>query len=48
MLWEQLRTNRLAAAHFRRQQHLDGFILDFYCPAHKLVVELELTKEKKE
>jgi very-short-patch-repair endonuclease len=41
VLWEQLRTNRLADAHFRRQQHLDGFIVDFYCHAARLAVELD-------
>ena len=30
-LWNQLRANRLGGWHFRRQQIIDGFIVDFYC-----------------
>jgi very-short-patch-repair endonuclease len=40
-LWEHLRTNRLDGFHFRRQQVVDGFIVDFYCHAAGLVVELD-------
>ena len=41
MLWERLRANRLAGFHFRRQQVIDGFIVDFYCHAAKLVIEVD-------
>jgi very-short-patch-repair endonuclease len=40
-LWEKLRANRLGGFHFRRQQIIDGFIVDFYCHAADLVVELD-------
>jgi very-short-patch-repair endonuclease len=40
-LWEHLRTNRLDGFHFRRQQVIDGFIVDFYCHAAGLMVELD-------
>ncbi len=40
-LWQQLRANRLCGLHFRRQQVLDGFIVDFYCHAAALVVEVD-------
>lgn len=30
-LWEYLRLDKLGV-HFRRQQIIDGFIVDFYCP----------------
>jgi very-short-patch-repair endonuclease len=40
-LWHRLRTNKLDGFHFRRQQIIDGFIVDFYCHAAGLVVELD-------
>ncbi len=41
ILWQRLRTNRLHGLHFRRQQVIDGFIIDFYCHASGLVVEVD-------
>lgn len=41
LLWEQLRGNRLRGLHFRRQQIVDGFIVDFYCDAAALAIELD-------
>lgn len=40
-LWEHLRANRLDNFHFRNQQIFDGFIVDFYCHAAELVVEVD-------
>lgn len=40
-LWQALRANRLDGLHFRRQQIIDGFIVDFYCHAVGLVVEVD-------
>jgi len=40
-LWLALRGHRLAGLHFRRQQIIDGFIVDFYCHAARLVVEVD-------
>ena len=40
-LWSALRANRLQGFHFRRQQIIDGFIVDFYCHAARLVVEVD-------
>jgi very-short-patch-repair endonuclease len=40
-LWEQLRANRLNGLRFRRQQVIDGFIVDFYCNALRLVIEID-------
>ncbi len=39
-LWQRLRTNQVGL-HFRRQQIIDGFIVDFYCLAAALVVEVD-------
>ena len=41
LLWDRLRGNRLLGFHFRRQQIIDGFIVDFYCHAAGLVVEVD-------
>ena len=41
VLWQALRRNRLNGLHFRRQQVIDGFIVDFYCHAAALVVEID-------
>lgn len=40
-LWQQVRRNELAGLHFRRQQVIDGFIVDFYCHAAAIVVEID-------
>ena len=40
-LWTHLRAGRLRGLHFRRQQVIDGFIVDFYCHAAGLVIELD-------
>jgi very-short-patch-repair endonuclease len=40
-LWAALRRNQLDGLHFRRQQIVDGFIVDFYCHAAGLVVEVD-------
>ena len=41
VLWRHLRTKRLEGLHFRRQQVIDGFIVDFYCHGAGLVVEVD-------
>jgi very-short-patch-repair endonuclease len=41
MLWDRLRANRLHGFHFRCQQVIDEFIVDFYCHAAGLVVEVD-------
>ena len=40
-LWEKLRHNRLNGLQFRRQQIIDSYIVDFYCHAKALVVEVD-------
>lgn len=39
-LWARLRRNQLGF-HFRRQQIIDGFIVDFYCHTAGLIVEVD-------
>lgn len=41
VLWQELRGRRLCGFKFRRQQVIDGFIVDFYCEQAKLVVEVD-------
>lgn len=41
VLWECLRNNRLDGRHFRRQQVIGKVIVDFYCHACGLVVEVD-------
>ncbi|MBE0683007.1 MAG: DUF559 domain-containing protein [Anaerolineales bacterium] len=40
ILWQELRANKLGV-HFRRQQVIASFIVDFYCHKVGLVVEVD-------
>lgn len=40
-LWNALRGEGIRGMRFRRQHAIDRFVLDFYCPAHKLAVEVD-------
>jgi len=40
-LWHCLRRKQLDGYRFRRQHPIGRFVLDFYCPALKLAVELD-------
>jgi very-short-patch-repair endonuclease len=40
-LWDCLRGNRLGGIRFRRQHPVGPFVLDFYCPAARLAVEVD-------
>jgi adenine-specific DNA-methyltransferase len=41
LLWEALRARRVDGRAFRRQQPIGPFIVDFYCPEERLVVEVD-------
>jgi very-short-patch-repair endonuclease len=41
ILWQALRKGQLGGFHFRRQQIIGGFIVDFYCHASDLVIEVD-------
>ena len=41
LLWRQLRGSRFHGAKFRRQAPFDRYVVDFYCHAAKLVVEID-------
>ena len=40
-LWECLRQKRTAGLRFRRQHAVGRVVLDFYCPAQKLAIEVD-------
>jgi very-short-patch-repair endonuclease len=40
-LWHQLRRKQIQGLQFYRQKPLLSYIVDFYCPAAKLVIELD-------
>lgn len=41
ILWRHLRNRNFSGYKFRRQHPLNRYILDFYCPAAKLAIELD-------
>jgi len=40
-LWGYLKNNQFEGRKFRRQSSIKSFIVDFYCPEEKLVIELD-------
>ena len=40
-LWSRLSRGRLAGVRFRRQAPIGPYVVDFYCPAGKLVIEVD-------
>ncbi len=40
-LWSMLKNKKLDGRKFRRQHSIDNFIVDFYCPKEKLIIELD-------
>ena len=41
LLWQALRSKQCQGRKFRRQHSIGPFIVDFYCPQEKLIVEVE-------
>lgn len=41
MLWKALQKSRLESRKFRRQHSIKNYLVDFYCPQEKLIVELD-------
>jgi very-short-patch-repair endonuclease len=41
ILWERLRDRLLSGIKFRRQHPIGACIVDFYCPAARLVIEVD-------
>ncbi len=40
-LWSRLRAKQLAGVHFYRQKPIASYIVDFYAPKAKLVIEID-------
>ena len=40
-LWRLLQRSRLRGRKFRRQHSIGPYVVDFYCPSERLVIELE-------
>jgi very-short-patch-repair endonuclease len=40
-LWQSLRRRQLDGLAFRRQHAIDRFLVDFYCPARRLAIEVD-------
>src|SRR5215208_4044605 len=41
VLWQAMRKRQLAGVRFRRQHPIGPYILDFYCPAVRLAIEVD-------
>jgi len=41
ILWEHLKGKQICNTRFRRQHPISIFIVDFYCHAAKLIIELD-------
>ena len=46
VLWSRIRLKQLKGYQFYRQKPIDEFIVDFYCPKAKLVIELDGSQHK--
>jgi very-short-patch-repair endonuclease len=40
-LWQRLRKPGIEGCRFRRQAPIGPYIVDFFCPEHRLIVELD-------
>ena len=41
LLWRILRSRRVNGIKFRREVPIEGYIADFYCFEHKLIIEID-------
>ena len=40
-LWNELKNSKLKNRKIRRQHSISNYIVDFYCPSNKIVIELD-------
>jgi len=40
-LWSLLKNRQVFGLKFRRQASIENYIVDFYCPKHQIVIELD-------
>ncbi len=41
ILWRRIKTKQVEGLLFKRQYGVDGYILDFFCPAIRIAIELD-------
>jgi len=41
MVWDALKSRQLNGLKFRSQHPIESFVVDFYCPQHRFVIELD-------
>jgi len=41
VLWKNLQRSQLGGRKFRRQHSIGDYIVDFYCPEHRLAIDLD-------
>jgi very-short-patch-repair endonuclease len=41
LVWQKLRNSQVEGCKFRRQYSVGCFVLDFYCPALRLAIEID-------
>jgi very-short-patch-repair endonuclease len=41
MLWRALRELPIEGTHFRRQEPIGPYVVDFFCPAKRVIIELD-------
>ena len=41
MLWDAVKKRQLNGLKFRSQHPIESFVVDFYCPQHRFVIELD-------
>jgi len=40
-VWSRIRRKQLKNSQFYRQKNIGNYIVDFYCPAAKLIIEID-------
>ena len=40
-LWQRIRRKQLKGRQFYRQKNIGNYIVDFYCPSAKVIIELD-------
>jgi very-short-patch-repair endonuclease len=41
ILWKQLKSKKMAGLDFHRQKPIDEYIVDFFCPKLRLIIEID-------
>ncbi|MBN1381482.1 MAG: endonuclease domain-containing protein [Deltaproteobacteria bacterium] len=41
LIWSKIRSRQIGDLHFYRQKNIGNYIVDFYCPKGKLILEID-------